>query len=101
MVKGKVAVTLGGKHLATLTAGACFGEMAYFNEIIAPRSTTITALEPLFVLEIKASSLRLASEVCQNAFQRAFIDMLLERLTQANRRLAELTREPNEPSPKA
>jgi eukaryotic-like serine/threonine-protein kinase len=99
MVKGKVAVTLGGKHLATLTAGACFGEMAYFNEIIAPRSTTVTAIEPLFVLEIKATSLRLASEVCQNAFQRAFIDMLLERLTHANRRLAALTRGPNDTAP--
>ena len=94
MVKGKVAVALGGKHLATLPAGACFGEMAYFNEVIAPRSTTITALESLFVLEIKASSLRLASEACQNAFQCAFIDMLLVRLTESNRRLAELTREP-------
>ncbi len=96
MVKGKVAVTLGGKLLATLAAGACFGEMAYFNEMIAPRSTTVTALEQLFVLEIKAKSLRQASEVCQNAFQRAFIQMLLERLTQANRRLADLTREPSE-----
>ncbi len=96
MVKGKVTVTLGGKHLATLSAGACFGEMAYFNETSAPRSTTITALEQLFVLDIKARSLRLASEACQNAFQRAFIDMLLERLTLANRRLADLTREPSE-----
>jgi len=95
LVSGEVAVTLQGTALASVVDGGCFGEMVYFRDPEAPRTTTITASTKLSVLEIKATILRTASEACQNAFQRAFICVLIDRLTHANRRIAGLTGEPH------
>ena len=50
LLGGKVGVFDGEKHIATLTPGAMFGEMALVNK--EPRSATVRALEEsrLFVL---------------------------------------------------
>jgi len=89
LVRGEVEVTLEGNGLAELKPGGCFGEMLYFQDRSTQRTTTITARTPVTIVEIKARAMRVASDACQVAFQKAFIRVLIDRLTQTNRRLAD------------
>ena len=89
LIKGEVEVTLEGARLNTLKPGGCFGEILYVADHSAQRTTSITASTPVTVMEIRARVLRASSEACQVAFQRAFMRVLIDRLTEANRKLAE------------
>jgi eukaryotic-like serine/threonine-protein kinase len=90
LVEGEVAVTLLGKPLATLKPGACFGELLYFAERGERRTTTITALGQITVMEVKTAALEAATDACQVGFNKSFMRVLIERLVQANRQLAQL-----------
>ena len=89
LVEGQVDVTRSGRHLTTLHRGDCFGEILYFSAESALRTTTIRARGPVLVAEIKANALASASDRCQVQFNRAFMRILINRLTEANKRLAE------------
>jgi hypothetical protein len=89
LVEGEVAVSLRGRPLSILKPGSCFGEILYFAEHEERRSTTITSRGKATVIEIKADALRAATDACQVGFNKAFMRVLIERLDQANRRLAE------------
>jgi eukaryotic-like serine/threonine-protein kinase len=88
LIDGEVGVTLLGKPLNTLKPGACFGEVLYFTGSAGRRTTTIVSMSPITVLEIKAQALRAATDQCQVAFNKAFMRVLIDRLTQANLKLA-------------
>jgi serine/threonine protein kinase len=88
LVEGEVGVTLMGKGISTINPGGCFGEMLYFADAGSKRTTTIVATEKIVVLEIKSDALRAATDGCQVAFNKAFMRVLIDRLTQANLRLA-------------
>jgi CRP-like cAMP-binding protein len=88
LLEGEVSVTLLGKQLNTIKPGGCFGEILYFTGRMGRRTTTITALGAITVMEIKADALRAATDACQVGFNKAFMRVLVERLTQANLRLA-------------
>jgi len=88
LIEGAVGVTLLGKPLNTLKPGACFGEVLYFTGATGRRTTTIVSVSQITVLEIKADALRAATDACQVAFNKAFMRVLIERLTQANLKLA-------------
>jgi serine/threonine protein kinase len=88
LIEGEVGVTLLGKPLNTLKPGACFGEVLYFTGATGRRTTTIVSVSQITVLEIKADALRAATDACQVAFNKAFMRVLIERLTQANLKLA-------------
>jgi len=77
-----------GKPLSTIGAGGCFGEMLYFSGAAGRRATTIVATEKITVLEIKNAALGGATDACQVAFNKAFVRVLIERLGQANLKLA-------------
>jgi hypothetical protein len=66
--------------------------LLYFNTQATRRTTTITAPGEVTCIEIKSKALQAASSPCQVSFQKAFMRMLIDRLTQANARLAELGR---------
>jgi len=85
---GEAKVTKGGRLLNILRPGDCFGEMLYFSEINARRSTTITSLSPMTVIEIKAADLSQASDPLQKEINKAFLRILIDRLTWANNRLS-------------
>jgi hypothetical protein len=89
LIAGEVDVTLSGAHLNTIRPGGCFGEILYFADSAERRTTTITARDEVTVIEIKAETLRAATDACQVGFNKAFMRVLIERLMQANRRLAE------------
>ena len=88
LVDGEVGVTLMGKPLATINRGGCFGEVLYFAGAAGRRTTTIVAVDKITVLEIKSDALRAATDGCQVAFNKAFMRVLIDRLTQANLKLA-------------
>jgi serine/threonine protein kinase len=88
LVDGEVSVTLLGKQLNTIKPGGCFGEILYFAGRMGRRTTTITAAGEITVIEIKADALRAATDACQVGFNKAFMRVLVDRLTQANLRLA-------------
>ena len=68
---------------------AAAGEILYFADSAERRTTTITARSEVTMIEIKAETLRAATYACQVGFNKAFMRVLIERLMQANRRLAE------------
>jgi eukaryotic-like serine/threonine-protein kinase len=88
LVEGEVDVSVRGKSVNTICRGACFGELLYFSEHVSRRTTTITALTDVTVIEIKTVALKVASPTCQVSFQKGFMRVLIERLTQQNAKLA-------------
>jgi len=85
---GEAKVTKASRLLNILRAGDCFGEMLYFSETHTRRSTTITSLSPLTVIEINASDLSQASDTLQKEMNKSFLRILIDRLTWANNRLS-------------
>jgi serine/threonine protein kinase len=94
LVKGEVRVTLEAKALATIQPGGCFGEMLYFAKTSAPRTTTITSVGEVTVIEIKAAALRAATDALQAGFNKAVTRVLIQRLAQTNRLLAQAVSAP-------
>jgi eukaryotic-like serine/threonine-protein kinase len=88
LVEGEVGVTLLGQPLNTIRPGGCFGEILYFTDAVGRRTTTIVAAEQITVVEIKANALRAATDTCQVGFNKAFMRVLVDRLGQANLKLA-------------
>ena len=88
LIEGEVGVALLGKQLNTIKPGGCFGEILYFAGRTGRRTTTITAIGDVTVIEIKSDALRAATDACQVGFNKAFMRVLVDRLTQANLRLA-------------
>ena len=88
IVEGQVDVSIQGKSINTVRRGGCFGELLYFSDQVAQRTTTITSITDLTVVEIKTIALKVASSACQVSFQKAFMRVLIERLTQTNAKLA-------------
>jgi len=89
LLDGEAAVSIEGKQINTVRPGGVFGELLYFPDKTPPRTTSITTSAEITVLQIKTRALRGASDPCQVAFQRAFMRVLIDRLSHANRRLAE------------
>ena len=89
LVEGEVDVMRGGRHLASLAPGDCFGDMLYFSTDTTVRTTTIQTRGPVFVAEIKATALCEASDRCQVQFNKAFMRILINRLRFANVKLSE------------
>jgi len=85
---GEAKVTKTGRLLNILRAGDCFGEMLYFSETNTRRTTTIISLSPLSVIEIRAADLSQSSDTLQKEINKAFLRILIDRLTWANNRLS-------------
>jgi serine/threonine protein kinase len=88
LVQGEVDVSLGGKNINTIERGGVFGEILYFSQRLGQRTTTITATGEISVIEIKSKELQVASPTCQVSFQKAFMRVLINRLTEVNAKLA-------------
>jgi len=88
LASGEVKVMKQGKLLNILSAGECFGEMAYISgESGSVRSADVVTLSEARVITIHNAGLDRASEVCRHKFDRAFMTILVERLSLSNRRL--------------
>jgi serine/threonine protein kinase len=87
LAEGQVKVTKQGKLLNVLSAGECFGEMAYLTPERGARSADITAMGDGIVITIGTEALARASQATRHGFDRAFLRILVERLDLANTRL--------------
>ncbi|MFC1534664.1 serine/threonine-protein kinase, partial [Thermodesulfobacteriota bacterium] len=79
---GELLVIKGGKSLATLKRGDCFGEMAYL--IKAPRTATIQALSKSILVKINSTAIENMSIRTQLRFYKIFTGTLIQRLTSAS-----------------
>lgn len=89
IVSGQVKVLKDGRLLNVLTAGDCFGEMAFLSGGAARRSASIYAVSEVELLKIQSATLENMSESCQLRFHREFVRTLIERLTWTSTVLAQ------------
>jgi len=89
LIEGEVSVTLLDKRITTIKPGGCFGELLYFADRGERRTTTITSLGQIIVMEVKTRALDAATDGCQVGFNKAFMKVLIDRLVQANRMIAQ------------
>lgn len=89
IVDGEASVSRAGMPLSTIGQGDCYGEMLYFSNNAAVRSTTIVATEPIHVIEMKSEALSAMSDACQAQFSKSCMRLLIQRLTVANRMLSQ------------
>lgn len=88
LASGEVKVIKQGKLLNILNAGECFGEMAYISrETGSVRSADVVALSESRVITIHNEDLDRASDICRHRFDRAFMAILVDRLSLSNTRL--------------
>jgi CRP-like cAMP-binding protein len=80
-------VTKGGREITTLGAGQCIGEMAYLNTAEPVRSATVISMTEATLIKVNNAALAISSEECQACFNKAFLQILVERLAETNRML--------------
>jgi serine/threonine protein kinase len=88
LAEGQVRVTRKGKLLNILHTGECFGEMAYLSKDEHLRGADVTVMAESKIISVPMQKLAQASDVCRHKFDRAFMEILVERLTMANARLS-------------
>ena len=88
LAEGQVKVTKKGKLLNLLSVGECFGEMAYLQKTGRARSADVSVMADAKIISVPTAKLAQASEACQHKFDRAFMQILVERLSMANIRLS-------------
>ncbi len=88
LAEGQVRVTRKGKLLNILHTGECFGEMAYLSKDEQVRGADVTVMLESKIISVPTQKLTQASDTCRHKFDRAFMEILVERLTMANARLS-------------
>ncbi len=87
LAAGQVKVTKRNKLLNILDSGECFGEMAYLSQE-KRRGADISTMSDAKLITIHNAALEKASDATRSHFDRAFLTILVERLTMANVRLS-------------
>lgn len=88
LAAGQVKVTKRGKLLNLLRGGEAFGEMAYLSKTLRARGADVTVMDDAKIISVPTPRLLQASDSCRHKFDRAFMEILVERLTMANIRLS-------------
>jgi CRP-like cAMP-binding protein len=88
LADGEVRVSRKGKLLNILHSGECFGEMAYLSKDEHLRGADVTVMAESKIISVPTQKLAQASDACRHKFDRAFMEILVERLTMANARLS-------------
>jgi serine/threonine protein kinase len=90
LAEGEVKIIKQGKLLNVVSAGECFGEMAYLNPERGARSADVMALGDGLVIAVSTEALAQASQATRHDFDRAFLRVLVDRLDLANTRLTSI-----------
>jgi tRNA A-37 threonylcarbamoyl transferase component Bud32 len=88
LAEGQIKVTKRNKLLNVLNTGECFGEMAYLQKQGNRRGADVTVMTDAKIISVPTDKLDRASDACRHHFDRAFMEILVERLTMANIRLS-------------
>ena len=99
IIKGEASVTKSKVELTRMQRGSCFGEMAYLDEARHARLATVRANTEMSVVMIEGEFLQHASEGLQARFAKAFLNLMLARVSDVDRRLLAVLA--NRPEPKA
>jgi CRP-like cAMP-binding protein len=67
--------------------GSCFGEIAYLDEVRHTRLATVTAVTDMKLIMIEGDSLKHASDGLQASFAKAFLNVMIARIKDTDRRL--------------
>jgi|GEM_PF-419900 len=93
LAAGLLKVTQRGRLLNAVTPGECVGEMVYARRSSAPRSATVTAVEPSWVVPLRIADIEGFSAGCRARFSEAFLAVMAERLSMLGGRLVALMQE--------
>jgi serine/threonine protein kinase len=88
LLAGELAVEKNKRTLVTLYPGECFGEMAIIQRGQHTRSANIVALTTARVVTIPALALQHSSDACRMHFYQGFLNVIAQRLDNANQRIA-------------
>ena len=88
LAEGQVKVTKKGKLLNLLRSGEPFGEMAYLSKGEHLRGADVSVVHDADIISVPTQKLAQASDACRHKFDRAFMEILVERLSMANLRLS-------------
>ena len=88
LLSGEARVTRKRRLIAGLRPGECFGEMACLGSPDRLRTADVVATQELRMIKITASAYKKATDSCRICFEHAFLRVLVERLIQANAKLA-------------
>jgi hypothetical protein len=87
IIDGEAKVTKNEVELTRMQIGSCFGEIAYLDDIRHTRHASVIALTNMRLIEIQGDSLKLASDALQASFAKAFLNVLISRIKDTDRRL--------------
>ncbi|TBR07179.1 MAG: cyclic nucleotide-binding domain-containing protein [Rugosibacter sp.] len=90
LLEGELSVEKNKRHLVTLHAGECFGEMAIIQKGRHERGADVVATTSARVVTIPSQALQHSSNACRMHFYQGFLDVIAGRLADANQRLASL-----------
>lgn len=90
LLEGELSVEKNKRHLVTLHAGECFGEMAIIQKGRHERGADVVATTTARVVTIPSQALQHSSNACRMHFYQSFLDVIVGRLADANQRLASL-----------
>ena len=85
---GQVKVTKQARLLSVLSAGECFGEMAYIKGGSLPRQASVETMTDSILAEFDPAALQKTSANCQLAMTTSLLHAMVDRLASANERLA-------------
>ena len=86
LADGSIAVTINGTRIRDLDAGECFGEMEYLSD--TGRTATVVTNRESTILKIEGDFKEWASLPSQVRLNRAFQEVLIERLQTTSKALA-------------
>ena len=86
LADGSIAVTINGTRIRDLDAGECFGEMEYLSD--TGRTATVVTNRESTILKIEGDYKEWASLPSQVRLNRAFQEVLIERLQTTSKALA-------------
>ena len=87
LASGQVKVTRQGKMLNVLSAGECFGDMAFAKEGAVPRGASVESMTDLVLAEFDPAAVEKTSLKCQLQLNKAILDAVVDRLALANERM--------------
>lgn len=88
LVSGEVRVTRKRRQLSVIRPGECLGEMACLGSPGNLRTADVTVSLAAQLLKIPVVAYQKATDACRISFERVFLRVLVERLIQANTKLA-------------
>ena len=83
IISGEAEIRKNGRGVCTLNAGECFGEMSGVRKGARRRTASVYAHKDIKLIEVDEQALSQATENCQRRFDKAFLEILANRLAAA------------------